>query len=101
MNAELRTLRRTLIAWEKLRLLYSLFVASFAAWQIGRFPLWSDSALWLYVALLVLLANVFYSFGPLVEMYTLFLLRIECERARILTSGCGTLIAALLLAWMI
>ena len=101
MSGELSTLRRTLLAWEKLRLLYSLFVGSFIAWQVGRFPMWGDPGLWNLLVLLLLIFNVFFCLGPLVEAYTLFLTGIECERARILTFGCGSLLAALILVWIL
>lgn len=98
MSMNTDTLRKAFIAWERQRVLYTVFIASFIAWKIGRFPLWPDPGLWNLLLLLVVVANVFYCVGPLIEIYALLFAGVACERARILLFGIGTLVSVSLLA---
>ena len=82
MNETRRYVRGVILAWEKLRVLYT--VVLIVQGSVCPWNLWKHLG-----ALLIVVANVFYCFGPLLETYACVVFGRRTSRGRYLLFGAG------------
>ncbi len=100
MSGDAKSIQNVLLAWERPRVLYTVFLASFSAWRMEQAPQWHGPSHGEVLFWLVLYANVFYCIGPLGEAYLLLLFGKISDRLRIGVFALGILISAGVVSWL-